>query len=76
MEGMKIFNEIFIVVSDYDFKEFEIKKQRVLNDVFQNVQERFGYLENDFVFKVVVVLDLDIQLKDEMELFIYGEEEV
>lgn len=60
MEGTKTFNEIPIVASDHDLKEFETKKQRVLNDVLQNVQERFGYLENDPVFKAAAVLDPDI----------------
>ena len=36
------------------------QKSRVLNDVLQNVQERFGYLENDPVLKAAAVLDPDI----------------
>lgn len=60
MEGIETFNEIPIVTSDHDLEEFETKKQRVLDDVLQNVQERFGWLENDPVLKVVAVLDPDI----------------
>ena len=44
------------------------QKSRVLDDVLQNVQERFGYLENDPVLKGAAVLDPDIWPKDEMEM--------
>lgn len=47
MEDQEIFNEISIVKNGNDLKEFEVKKQRVLDDVLQNVEERFDYLEND-----------------------------
>ena len=43
MEGQETFNEISIVRSENQLKEFEVKKQRVLDDVLQNVQERFDY---------------------------------
>jgi len=76
MEGMKTFSEIPMVTSDHDLEEFETKKQRVLDDVLQNVQERFGYLENGPVLKAAEVLDPDMWPKDEMELSTYGKEEV
>lgn len=76
MEGNDFFSEIIIVNGGNDVKEFEAKKQVVLDDIFENVEERFGYLENDFVLKVVVVLDLDVWLKDQIELFIYGDVEI
>lgn len=47
IEGTDSFNEIIIVKHDNDLEEFEAKKQRVFDDVLQNVQERFDYLENN-----------------------------
>lgn len=74
--GTNSFNEIPIVRSADDLKEFETKKQKVLDDVLQNLEERFSYLENDPVLKAAAVLDPDIWPADQMELSSYGEKEV
>ena len=51
IEGPESFNKIPIITGDNDLKEFEARKQRVLDDVLQNVEDRFSYLENDPVLK-------------------------
>ncbi len=76
MEDQEIFNEISIVKHGNDLKEFEVKKQRVLDDVLRNVEERFNYLENDPVLKAAAVLDPDIWPTDQMTLSSYGNEEI
>ncbi len=38
MEDQEIFNEISIVKNGNALKEFEVKEQRVLDDVLQNVE--------------------------------------
>ena len=42
MEGNDSFSEITIVSGGNDVKEFEAKKQAVLDDILENVEERFG----------------------------------
>lgn len=59
MEGNS-FSKITIVSGGNDLKEFEAKKQAVLDDILENVKERFGYLENDPVLKAAAVLDPDV----------------
>jgi len=76
MEGQETLNEISIVRSENQLKEFQVKKQRVLDDVLQNVQKRFDYLENDPVLKAAPILDPDIWPTDPMKLSSYGNEEM
>lgn len=76
MEGNDSFSEITIVNVGNDVKEFEAKKQAVLNDILENVEERFGYLENDPVLKAATVLDPDVWPKDQIELSTYGDAEI
>ena len=68
MEGNDSFSEITIVSGGNDLKEFEAKKQAVLDDILENVEERFGYLENDPLLKAAAVLDPDAWPKDQIEL--------
>ncbi|CAH3159152.1 unnamed protein product [Porites lobata] len=79
MEGNDSFSEITIVSGGNDLKEFEAKKQarsiarcllllRTLDDILENVEERFGYLENDPLLKAAAVLDPDVWPKDQIEL--------
>ena len=49
---------------------------RTLDDILENVEERFGYLENDPVLKAAAVLDPDVWLKDQIELSTYGDAEI
>lgn len=56
LEETNSFNEISIVRSADDLKEFETKKQKVSDDVLHNLEERFSYLENDLVLKAATVL--------------------
>ena len=76
MEGNDSFSEITIVNGGNDVKEFEAKKQAVLDDILENVEERFGYLENDPVLKAAAVLDPDVWPKDQIELSTYGDAEI
>lgn len=71
--GTNSFNEIFIVRSADDLKEFVTKKHKVLDDVLENLEQRFSYLEKDPVLKAAAVLDPDIWPADQMELSSYGE---
>ena len=48
---------------ELSLKEFEVKKQAVLDDILENVEERFGYLEKDPVLKAAAVLDPDVWSK-------------
>ena len=41
---------------------------RTLDDMLENVEERFGYLENDPLLKAAAVLDPDVWPKDQIEL--------
>ena len=59
MEGNS-FSKITIVSGGNDLKEFEAKKQAVLDDILETVEEKFGYLENDPVLKAAAVLDPDM----------------
>ena len=70
------FSEITIVSGGNYLKEFEAKKQAVLDDTLENVEERFGYLENDPVLKAAAVLDPDVWPKDQIELSTYGDAEI
>ena len=72
IEGTESFNEIPIITRDNDLKEFEARKQRVLDDVLQNVEDRFSYLENDPVLKAAA----DVWPTDQVELSSYGDGEV
>lgn len=76
MEGNDSFSEITIVNGGNDVKEFEAKKQAVLDDILENVEERFGYLENDPVLKAATVLDPNVWPKDQIELSTYGDAEI
>ena len=49
---------------------------RTLDDILENVEERFGYLENDPVLKAAAVLDPDVWPKDQIELSTYGDAEI
>ena len=42
LEGNDSFSEITIVSGGNDLKEFEAKKQAVLDDILENVEDRFG----------------------------------
>lgn len=48
----------------------------MLDDILENVEERFGYLENDPVLKAATVLDPDVWPKDQIELSTYGDAEI
>ena len=72
IEGTESFNEIPIITRDNDLKEFEARKQRVLDDVLQNVEDRFSYLENDPVLEAAA----DVWPTDQVELSSYGDGEV
>lgn len=76
MEGNDSFSEITIVSGGNDLKEFEVKKQAVLDDILENVEERFSYLENDPLLKAAAVLDPDMWPKDQIELSTYGDAEI
>ena len=41
---------------------------RTLDDILENVEERFGYFENDPLLKAAAVLDPDVWPKDQIEL--------
>ena len=75
-EGAESFNDIAIIRGDNDLQEFQAKKQRVLDDVLQNVEERCAYRENDPVLKAAAVLDPDIWPEDPLELSSYGDAEI
>ena len=66
MEGNDSFSEIIIVSGGNDLKEFEWKKQAVLDDILENVEETFVYLENDPVLKAAAMLDPDVWPKDQI----------
>ena len=76
MEGNDSFSEITTVNGGNDVKGFEAKKQAVLDDILENVEERFGYLENYPVLKAAAVLDPDVWPKDQIELSTYGDSEI
>ena len=48
----------------------------MLDDVLQNVEDRFSYLENNPVLKAAAVLDPDVWPTDQVELSSYGDGEV
>ena len=75
-EGAESFNDIAIIRGDNDLQEFQAKKRRLLDDVLQNVEERFAYLGNDPVLKAAAVLDPDIWPEDPLELSSYGDAEI
>lgn len=76
MEGNDSFGEITILSGGNDLKEFEAKKQAVLDDILENVEERFGYLENGPLLKAAGELDPDVWPKDRIELSTYGDAEI
>ena len=53
-----------------------LRRRSRLDDILENVKERFGYLENDPVLKAAAVLDPDVRPKDQIELSTYGDAEI